>query len=316
MNKAWGILFLAAVLVFSGCNKDKEVKDVEKPVIPEEPEEPEEPEPEIVYPYIDTVSVITLNVAGLPEIISSGDPVRNTSEIGRRLNNYELVVVQEDFNYNHFLYGTAKHKYKTEWKGPVPFGDGLNTLSDYKISGLKRFKWEKCNGADCLTPKGFTYNQIEIVDGIKIDVYNIHANAGSAQKDYESRRANLIQLFEYIRDNSEGKPVILLGDFNSRYTRAVDTLEIYYQLGFTDTWLEFSRGGEFPVKGDESLMECDNPSSGICETVDKIFYRSNDQVKFRLLDYQKPRDEFQRDGKDLSDHIPISSLFEITILHK
>ncbi len=309
MNKVWTILFSAALLFTIGCKKDKDPD--EHIIIPEEPEVPV-----ITYPYIDTVSVITLNVAGLPQGISSGDPVHNTSEIGRRLNNYSLVAVQEDFNYNHFLYGTAKHKYKTQWKGPVPFGDGLNLLSDYKISDLKRFKWEKCNGADCLTPKGFSYSQVEIVDGVKIDVYNIHANAGSDQKDYESRRANLIQMFEYVRDNSADRPVIILGDFNSRYTRAVDTLEIYSQLGFTDTWIERARGGVYPVKGSEALTDCDDPSSGVCETVDKIFYRSNDQVKFKLLDYQKPKAEFQRGGEDLSDHIPISSILEITIQYK
>lgn len=307
---------LLAVIILSvvQCKKDDEGEKVNTPP-KEEPKDTVPVEPDM-FPYTDTISVITLNVAGLPEGISSGNPVKNTSEIGRRLNAYALVAVQEDFNYNHFLYGTAKHKYKTSWMGPVPFGDGLNVLSDYKISGLKRIKWEKCNGTDCLTPKGFSYQQIEIYGGVKIDVYNMHANAGSTQKDYNARRANLIQLFEYIDQHSKDRPVILLGDFNSRYTRSADTLEIFYQLGLTDTWVEVSRTNVFPDKNDQSLMDCDNPSSGNCETVDKIFYRSNDQVKFKVLDYQKPRAEFQRDGKDLSDHIPVSSLFEVKILYK
>lgn len=304
------VIFLTIVQ----CKKDDEGKKIIPPVIKEPIDTV--PVPTESFPYTDTISVITLNVAGLPEGLSSGDPVKNTSEIGRRLNAYDLVAVQEDFNYNHFLYGTAKHKFKTSWMGPVPLGDGLNVLSNYKISGLKRFKWQKCNGADCLTPKGFSYQQIEIYGGVKIDVYNIHANAGSAQKDYVARRANLIQIFEYIDQNSKDRPVILLGDFNSRYTRSADTLEVFYQLEFADTWVEVARGGIFPDKNDNSLMECGNPSSGDCETVDKIFYRSNDQVKFKVLDYQKPREEFQRDGKDLSDHIPISSLFEVKILYK
>lgn len=308
------LVLSVCILFFSQCKKDDERKRVTPPI--EEPTDTLPTADTLVFPYFDTVSVITLNVAGLPELISSGDPVKNTSEIGRRLNAYDLVAVQEDFNYNHLLYGTAKHPYKTQWMGPVPIGDGLNLLSQYKISGLKRFKWKKCNGTDCLTPKGFSFQQVEIVEGIKIDVYNMHANAGSANKDYEARRSNLIQLYEYIEEHSKDRPVILLGDFNSRYTRAVDTLEIYYQLGFTDTWIEHARNGIFPVKGSDALLDCDNPSSGICETVDKIFFRSNDQVKFRILDYQKPREEFQRDGKDLSDHIPISSLFEIQILYK
>lgn len=299
---------LFSALLFTHCKKD-EHGPIDKP-------KEEEPVDTLVFPYLDTVSVITLNVAGLPQGISSGDPVNNTTEIGRRLNAYELVAVQEDFNYNHFLYGAAKHPYKTQWMGPVPIGDGLNVMSQYKISGLKRFKWNLCNGTDCLTPKGFSFQQVEIVSGVTIDVYNMHANAGSTQKDYDARRDNLIQLMKYIDENSKERPVILMGDFNSRYTRAADTLEIYSQFGFTDTWIENVRLGDYPVKGSDALTDCSIPSSAVCETVDKIFVRSNNQVKFRILEYQKPREEFQRDDKDLSDHIPVSSLVEITILHK
>ena len=225
--------------------------------------------------------------------------------------------MQEDFNYNHFLYGTTQHKYKSQWNGPVPFGDGLNTLSKYKISDFKRFKWNKCNGTDCLTPKGFSYNTIELIDGVTFDLYNIHTNAGAENtKDTDARKANLIQIFEYINENSAGRPVILMGDFNSRYTRLEDTLEVFQQLNFSDTWIDFARSGVYPIKDGHSLMECENPSSANCETVDKIFFRSNEQVQFRILDYKKPRDEFRRDGEDLSDHIPISTLFEIKILHQ
>lgn len=306
MKYSFFFTLFCIILLNGGCKKDQETLKNTQPEIPE-----------VVFPYLDTIHAITYNVAGLPEIISSGDPVNNTSEIGRRLNNYDLVNVQEDFNYNHFLYGTAKHTYKTKWSGPVPFGDGLNSMSSYKILNLKRFKWNKCNGTDCLTPKGFSYSQIELIEGVTIDLYNIHTNAGSEDaKDPAARRDNLIQVFKYIEKNSEDRPLIIMGDFNSRYTRTSDTLEIFKQLNLTDTWVDFMRDGIYPIKDGNSLTGCDDPSSANCETVDKIFFRSNEQVQFRILDYQKPRDEFQRDGKDLSDHIPVSTIFEIKILHK
>lgn len=306
MKKAFSIILPTLLLVLIACSKDKEVPDkIEIKTV------------EKVFPYLDTIRAITYNVAGLPKVLSSSDPENNTSEIGRRLNNYDLVVVQEDFNYNHLLYGTAKHKFKSQWGGPVPFGDGLNTLSNYKISSFKRFKWNKCNGTDCLTPKGFSYNTVELMDGVSYDLYNIHTNAGAEDpKDPAARRENLIQIFEFIQEKSAGRPIILMGDFNSRYTRTADTLEIFQQLNLTDTWISYARDGVYPVKDGNSLMECDDPSSANCETVDKIFFRSNEQVQFRILDYQKPRAEFQRDGIDLSDHIPVSTLFEIKILHQ
>lgn len=300
------IVFSSFLLLLTACSKDEG-----------SPKKTGQEIPEMIFPYLDTIHAITLNVAGLPEGLSSGYPLKNTAEMGIRLNNYDLVNVQEDFNYNHLLYGKSNHKYKTKWDGPVPFGDGLNTMSNYKISNLDRKKWKNCNGTDCLTPKGFSYSQIEIVDGITIDLYNIHANAGSGDiKDTEARRSNLIQIFEYIQEKSKGRALIVMGDFNSRYTRTADTLEIFQQLNLIDTWLDFARNGVYPNKNDDNLTECSDPSSAICETVDRIFFRSSGQIEFRILDYQKPRAEFQRDGEDLSDHIPVSTLFEVKVLHK
>ena len=210
----------------------------------------------IEFPVVDTLNIISYNVAGLPEGISDSQPSKNTAEIGRRLNSYDIVAVQEDFNYNHFLYSTAQHKYKTEWSGPVPFGDGLNTLSNFKVTGLKRQKWKDCNSFDCLTPKGFSYNRIELVEGISIDFYNIHANAGKTEVDQQARRSNLFQMYEYIEKHSKDRAVIIAGDFNSRYALEVDTLELFKHLGFADTWIEYSRHGVYPEKGNVRLDSC------------------------------------------------------------
>lgn len=290
-------LLLIAALVWS-CNKDSQPADTLT-----------------AFPIVDTISVMTYNVAGLPQGISSGDPVNNTSEIGRRINAYDIVQVQEDFNYNHLLYGTAKHPFKTTPSGPVPFGDGLNTLSRYKVSNLKRFKWSDCNGTDCLTPKGFSYSQIEIAKGITVDFYNLHANAGGAEQDLEARRKNIAQVCAYIDANSEGRPVVVMGDFNCRYTREADDIRLFLERGFSDVWIELIRGGNVPEKGAASLTGCSaSATSPDCETVDKILYRSNDQVIITPLEFKKPREEFMRDGKELSDHIPVyaSMRFELT----
>ena len=44
--------------------------------------------------------VLSLNVAGLPGIISSSDPAKNTVKMSPLLNEYDLVSVQEDFAYH------------------------------------------------------------------------------------------------------------------------------------------------------------------------------------------------------------------------
>lgn len=46
---------------------------------------------------------------------------------------------------------------------------------------LQRIKWDTCSDiadADCLTPKGFTAMRIQVDEGVYIDFYNVHADAG------------------------------------------------------------------------------------------------------------------------------------------
>jgi hypothetical protein len=34
------------------------------------------------------------------------------------------------------------------------------------------------SGADCLTPKGFTFMRAQVSEGVWVDLYNLHADAG------------------------------------------------------------------------------------------------------------------------------------------
>src|SRR5689334_18011256 len=90
------------------------------------------------------------------ELLSSANPAVNTPLIGARLGPYEIVNVQEDFNYHAALYAADTHPVRTPTSGGVPFGDGLNTLTNYPYVDLERVKWNDCNlnSGDCLTPKG------------------------------------------------------------------------------------------------------------------------------------------------------------------
>ena len=74
-------------------------------------------------------SVLTLNVAGLPEPLSSSKPSVNTAKISPLLNGYDIVAVQEDFAYHNDLIKSVTHPYLTTTSGNVPFGDGMNFIS-------------------------------------------------------------------------------------------------------------------------------------------------------------------------------------------
>jgi hypothetical protein len=96
-------------------------------------------------------NTITFNVAGLPSIINGndvpGDKNTNTARIGQLLTQYNisLVNVQEDFNFHATLYANDKHPYRTATSGGVPFGSGLNTLSNFPFADFERVKWNECS---------------------------------------------------------------------------------------------------------------------------------------------------------------------------
>jgi hypothetical protein len=128
---------------------------------------------------------LTYNVAGLPEIINGnevpGDKGTNANLIGTALATqaYDVVHMQEDFNYHAYIYATDNHPHRTPTSGGVPFGDGLNTVANYPWTGFARKKWNKCNlnSGDCLTPKGFSFMRMTIGQ-VEVDLYNLHADAG------------------------------------------------------------------------------------------------------------------------------------------
>jgi hypothetical protein len=265
-----------------------------------------------------TFDVLTYNIAGLPEFLSSAATDREsaTTAIGQRLGRYEIVNVQEDFNYHAYLYAADNHPHRTPTSGGVPFGSGLNTLSGFPYDGddFERVTWDSCDSGsgDCLTPKGFTFMRARLAEGVWIDVYNLHTDAGSASGDLAARAANLTQLTAFMRTHSAGNAVVVMGDTNTRYTRTGDTIaEFAAANGLTDAWVQLARGGNAPAKGSGDLV-CDAGAvTNDCEVVDKILYRGGRFVNLNATTYNNEHDKFREDGTGLmlSDHYPINTGF-------
>ena len=90
------------------------------------------------------------------------------------------MLMLQDFNYHAYIYATDTHPHRTPTTGGVPFGSGLNTVANYPWSKFQQVKWNACwfNSGDCLTPKGFSFMRMQIADGVEVDLYNLHADAG------------------------------------------------------------------------------------------------------------------------------------------
>ncbi|MEV5873030.1 jacalin-like lectin [Streptomyces sp. NPDC052101] len=262
-----------------------------------------------------TFNVLTYNVAGLPEGLSSSHPAADTPLISPRLAGYDIVNVQEDFNYHAALYADDNHPYRTATSGGAGIGDGLNTLSRYPFEDFERVKWNDCTGTNCLTPKGFTLARVRLAEGVYIDLYNLHPNADDTDDALAARRANITQLSQFIQANSAGNAVIVMGDTNTRYTRTADNIRTLVDGNhLTDAWVQLVKGGTAPTQGADPLLCPTSAPTNDCEVVDKVLYRGSALLSLTATRYNDEWANFlDSSGGSLSDHFPHTVGFSYTL---
>lgn len=241
-------------------------------------------------------SVLTYNIAGLPEPLSGSRPIQNTAHIGQGANAYDLALVQEDFAYHHLLMETARHPHSSASDKEGAVGDGLGRLSIFPFGTVTHYNWVECHGylkgaSDCWTEKGFSMATHEIAPGVEIDVYNLHMEAGNGPRDTAAKEANVEQLIGEIALRSEGRAIIVAGDFNLHKDKEEDAemlAKFEESLGLSDACL--------------ALGECR-------DRIDRVYFRSGGGVELSALGYDVPHKDFlDAKGRDLSDHKPVSAV--------
>ena len=119
-----------------------------------------------------------------------------------------------------------------------------------------------------------------------------------------------------------GRPKLILGDTNCRYTRNKLVENLITPLSATydikDAWVEKFRSGAYPTYNSEALMVSEKTSSKAYETgeiVDKIFYLTpkGSSLKLELKDLVFDADNYKKtDGTLLGDHVPVIATFVIS----
>jgi hypothetical protein len=277
------------------------------------------------------LSVLSYNVAGLPQEISTVNPEEHIPLISPLLADYDIVLTQEDFdwwqgvaadldfvNYHDRLRAEAPHEHATaphpgpEAVGldptsrPLQIGDGLGVLSRLPFTGETRVPWPGCFGgidpsdggaADCLAMKGFAVVTVELADGAEVDVYTLHAEAGGTDEDQRLQADDFEQLAGFVADHSDARAVILAGDTNLH----------------TDDEHPDGGGG-----ADTEIWEAFLESTGLTDAcvatgcadtgaIDKLAYRSGGGVDLEATAHDFPRERFTSpEGDDLSDHPPLA----------
>ena len=272
------------------------------------------PDAEGPPPARGSFTVLSYNVAGLPEGLSQSMPERFTPLIGPLLNGYPLVLLQESWQtppdnpfaplrcYHEILVAAADHRYKTV-PATHPFltdptrpsallGDGLNVFSRFPLGETTRVAWATCvdTASDCLAFKGFSMTPAELGDGLVLHIYDLHMEAGDSALDDDARAMGLAQLTTFIAERSRDVALLVGGDFNlhtdsepagTQFTR------LQQDAGLTDAC---------------TALDCSEPGS-----IDKILVRSSAQLELRVERWRSERDVFvSSSAEPLSDHNPIA----------
>ena len=252
-------------------------------------------------------SSLSYNVAGLPQGINADQhPEQNQPIMSPLLNDYDVVVLQEDFgSYTDLLRADAEHEYQSERHpgatalNPINresalVGDGLNVLSTLPIGPLVRVPWQTCApaAADCLALKGFATTVLALDpaagdDGPTLDLYDLHMEAGSEEADNGARGDDLDDLATYLDEHSADDAVIIGGDWNLSYHEEPDGTQLRDFLAAT---------GLADV--------CDVVDCGADDDViDRFFFRRGGAVDLTPVSHTFEREVFvDAAGASLSDH--------------
>lgn len=273
-------------------------------------------------------TTLAYNVAGLPQEISKADPQRHIPLISPLLNAYDVVLTQEDFdwwtplaglldfrNYHSRLRSQATHPYRTDvhpgpravginpQARPLLVGDGIGIMSRFPLTGEDHLAWSKCNGdaffgaADCLAMKGARVVTMTLGDGREVDLYSLHAEAGSGARDQQLQELDFAELAAFIAARGDDRAIILGGDTNLHIVDGRDEPN----TGAVDRviWERF-------LAATGMVDVCVAVSCAEPENIDKFAYRGSSTVDLTPLEMTFPRARFTSPaGEELSDHAPV-----------
>ena len=272
-----------------------------------------------------TVDVLSYNVHGLFPLAAKDDPRDRMPSIGWLSRPYEVVMYQEDFEYNAILSQQLEHHRGFLGNGAAvgdarrvlaklvalpftvliphfspPYGAGVSTFvgDDLDVVGSAKHHYKDCHGwfganGDCWAAKGYLKVSVTTEDGAEFDVYNTHLEAGPTSASTKTRRKQLAQLERAIEAMSTGRSVIVAGDFNIDYIRPRDRTmitEFRERLGLDDS----GAGPETPYWRER----------------DYILYRDGDSADLTLVDSGEAL-EFTSAGRSLSDHPALFASFSV-----
>jgi len=216
------------------------------------------------------LTVLTYNVHGLDAWLVDDDPVARMPQISERLDKYDVALIQESWSYFDLLAASATHPVRERGNGPHPgmfFQTGLTGFARPPLLAVSRGSLGACSGwltgaNDCFADKGYLRLRLRLDDGLAVDFWTVHLDAGEGDGDRAARSAQLDQLVKRVRELSGNRALVIAGDFNLAEQNGEDhmLLERFRQaLELVDTGARSAPDGPFAQKHIDYILFRDGP---------------------------------------------------------
>jgi exonuclease III len=295
-------------------------------------------------PVTGTFTYATYNVDGLPEKVfavfdlnNDGPGSSGTTAISQKIatSGWDVVTFQENFSYNTELQSAMKSYYTfgkhRDFNLLSAVGtadtDGLgfatlNATCSFTNESWWAFEAKEgglTEGANTSIKKGIRHYVVSFGEGVVVDFLVTHMNTADNDAQIAAQNSQLTEVANYINSiRSNNRPIIFMGDMNTRYTR--NDYKTYFwdkldqDLVVADPWVEHSWNGVYPTLGSASLMVPSKDSNSTLteqtgEVVDKIIYINNPNAEVQIKANWYKHDE---DYTGMADHKPVVAEFTYT----
>ncbi len=162
------------------------------------------------------LNILTFNIHALPSIIAGDKPKKRIKKIIKNINVYDIIFFQENWIFSKKYLTSISPNY--QWYVSKKSGLTIAISNDFEVYSVVSEFYDDCNGwlfnaNDCFAKKGFLHIKVLIENQI-LDFYNTHLDAGNSNDDLIVRELQIRHLSNYIKNNSNQKSVILVGDLN------------------------------------------------------------------------------------------------------
>ena len=248
----------------------------------------------------ENLRILVYNTHGLPEIFISDNPKKRFPVIGKKTQDFNISLLQEDYSHHEELSsGLAKESLAI--RGGLggrlicPFCTGSGLTSVFNLPknwtvDVENQTYDTCSGwlrgaNDCFAYKGFQLIKITLPSNKRFFIVNTHMDAGKRDSDRASRERQLEQIISTIKQRTTTEALIVAGDLNlnSKNPEDVKLLENFKEeLGLTDSFTGHKISKKWTI-------------------LDYILYKQGEELEFKIISVGEDESFVTEEGP-LSDH--------------